>query len=187
MRRRKGHIVPRVTGAVMAGAIVVGVAACGVNGSTGGGAGGQPSAQPQASGTAVTVSRQPRIGSLTPAPVAHSGHRKITVGPSGRVTVTISDDGVTVKIVPGQLITVLLGSQGTLQWTRPRLAGPAAAVLRQLSASGGYPSQAPARAAFRAVQAGTAVILSSTDARCLHAHPACAIPERLWRVTVVVR
>ncbi|MDR2984938.1 MAG: hypothetical protein LBV34_08860 [Nocardiopsaceae bacterium] len=187
MRATQGHVLQSVAGALMVGAIVVGVAACGVNGSAGGGAGQAGSVQPQPSGTTVTVSRQPRPGSLSPAPVAHSGHRTITADKSGRVTLTTSDDGATVKVMSGQEITVVLGGQGTLQWTKPRLAGPAAAVLRQLSASGGYPSQTAARATFRAAQAGSAVILSSTDAKCLHAHPACAIPERLWRVTVVVR
>jgi hypothetical protein len=59
--------------------------------------------------------------------------------------------------------------------------------LRQLSASGGYPSGAPARTSYRAIQAGTAEIISGTNARCLHAHPPCEIAQGLWRVTVAVR
>jgi hypothetical protein len=55
-----------------------------------------------------------------------------------------------------------------------------------LTASGGYPSKAPALASYRAVEPGTAEILSGTNARCLHAQPVCAIAQRLWRVTVVV-
>jgi hypothetical protein len=84
------------------------------------------------------------------------------------------------------VVTVVLGSNGTMMWNRPRLAEAGPGALRQLSASGGYPSRLPGRAAFRAVRPGAAAILSGTNARCLHADPPCAIPQRLWRVTVVV-
>jgi hypothetical protein len=103
------------------------------------------------------------------------------------VTVTPSDGGATIVVVPRQVITVVLGGQGMLQWNPPRLAGSATGILRQLSGSGGYPTTAPARASYRAVRAGTAEILSGTNARCLHAHPPCEIAQQLWRVTVVVR
>jgi hypothetical protein len=90
-------------------------------------------------------------------------------------------------VAPGQAITVVLDAQGMLRWNRPRLAGSATGVLRQLSASGGYPSAAPAQASYRAVRVGTVAIFSGTNARCLHAQPPCAIPQRLWRITIVVR
>ena len=106
---------------------------------------------------------------------------------SGQVTVTTSDDGATVVVVPGRVITVVLAGQGMLRWNQPRLAGSVPGVLRQLSASGGYPAKAPAQASYRAVRAGTAEIISGTNARCLHTHPPCEIAQRLWRVTVVVR
>jgi hypothetical protein len=175
--------------AVMLGAIALAVTACGVVGPIAGGAGSRGSAEPLRPGTAVTatLSRAPRPGKLTPAPAAPLRHRRITAGHSGKVTVTTSDDGATVVVAPGQTITVFLEGQGKLRWNRPRLAGSAPGVLRQLSASGGYPSAAPAGASYRAVRAGTVAIISGTNARCLHAQPPCAIPQRLWRVTVVVR
>ena len=135
----------------------------------------------------VTFSRAPGSGKLTPPPGAPSRHRRITVGHSGQVTLTTADDGATVVVVPGQMITVVLAGQGMLRWNPPRLAGSVPGALRQLSASGGYPSDAPARTSYRAIQAGTAEIISGTNAPCLHAHPPCEIAQRLWRVTVVVR
>ena len=145
-------------------------------------------AHPPRPGTAVAVtfSRAPRSGTLTPTPEQPSRHRRITAGRSGQVTVTRSDDGATVVLVPGQVITVVLAGQGMLLWNRPRLARSVAGVLRQLSASGGYPSEAPARASYRAVRVGPAEIISGTNARCLHTQPPCEIAQRLWRVTVVV-
>lgn len=190
MRTGKGHIVPAAVAAVMTGATVLAVAACGLASSmTAVGGSRDRSAQSPQPGTAVTVtvSRAPEPGTLTPAPEASSSHRKITAGRSGRVPINAADDGATVVVVPGQVITVVLGGQGMLMWNPPRLAGAVPGVLRQLAASGGYPSMAPARASYRAVRAGTAAILSGTNARCLHSHPPCAIPQRLWRVTVVVR
>jgi hypothetical protein len=100
---------------------------------------------------------------------------------------TTSDNGATIVIGTGQVITVVLGGEGMLMWNRPRLTGSLAGVLQQLSGSGGYPSKAPGRARYRAVRVGTAEILSGTNARCLHTHPPCAIPQQLWRITVVVR
>jgi hypothetical protein len=174
----------------MVGAVVLAVAACGVTGPAAGGGARRPgSAQPVRPGTAVTalLSRAPRPGKLTPAPAAPSRHRRITAGRSGLVTVTIWDDGATVVVVPGQVITVVLTGQAMLRWDRPRLAGSGPGMLRQLSVSGGYPSAAPGRASYRAVRAGTADIFSSTNTRCLHTHPSCEIAQRLWRVSVVVR
>jgi hypothetical protein len=186
----KGHIVSTASDAVMAGAVVLAVAACGVTGAVaGGGDNHQRSPQPPRPGTAVTatLSRAPRPGKLTPAPAAPSRHRTITAGHSGQATVTASDYGATVVVVPGQMITVVLARKGMLMWNRPRLAGSAPGVLRQLAATGGYPSKASARASFRAVRVGTAEIFSGSNARCLHAHPPCEIAQQLWRVTVVVR
>jgi hypothetical protein len=100
---------------------------------------------------------------------------------------TASDDGATVIATPGQVVIVVLRGQGMLTWNRPRVAGLMPGALRQLSARGGYLSMAAAQARYRVVKAGTATIVSGTNARCLHAHPPCAIPQRAWQVTVVVR
>jgi hypothetical protein len=174
--------------AAVVAAAALAVAACGARPAAG-------QAPPNGSGSAssvrpgrvvtVTLSPRPQPGSFARRS-APSGHRRITPGSSGQVTVTVSDSGATVVLKPGQVITVVLAGQGVLMWDRPRLSAPVPGVLRQLSASGGYPARAPARASYRAVRAGRAQIISSTDARCLHAHPACAIAQRLWQVTVIV-
>jgi hypothetical protein len=135
----------------------------------------------------VTFSRAPRAGTLTPPPAAPSRHRRITAGHSGQVTLTTADDGATVVVAPGQMITVVLVGQGMLRWNPPRQAGPVPGALRQLSASGGYPTDTPARTSYRAIRAGSAEIISGTNARCLHTYPPCEISQRLWRVTVAVR
>jgi hypothetical protein len=189
MRARNRRVVPFVSGAVMIGTLVLAVAACGVTGSElRAGASRTRPAHPPQPGTAVTVtfSRAPGSGKLTPAPGAPSRHRRITAGRTGQVTLTTADDAATVLAVPGQIITIVLDGQGMLRWNPPRLAGSAPAAMRQLSVSGGYPSKAPARASYRAVRAGTAEIIASTNARCLHTHPPCEIVQRLWRVTVDV-
>ena len=100
---------------------------------------------------------------------------------------TASDNGATVVVSRGQQIRVVLTGQGTLTWHRPSLAASAPGVLRLLNASGGYPSRLPARATYRAALTGTTQIVSITDARCLHAHPPCAFPQRSWQVTIIVR
>jgi hypothetical protein len=190
MRARNPRIVRSISGAVTIGTLVLAVAACGVIGSVpGAGAIRTTPAHPPRPGTAVTVtfSRAPGSGKLTAAPRAPSRHRRITVGRSGQVTLTTADDGATVLAVPGQMITVVLAGQGMLGWNPPRLAGSVPGALRQLSSRGGYPSEAPARTSFRAIQAGAAEIISASNAPCLHAHPPCEIVQRLWRVTVVVR
>jgi hypothetical protein len=182
-------MVRSVTGSVIAAVFVVGVAACGINTATVGGQHRTERTQPPEPGAAVTVtlSRAPSPGGFESASATHSGRARIRAGDSGHVTVTTSDDGTTVVIVRGQTITVVLGGQGMVEWNRPLLGGSLPGVLRQVSASGGYPSSAPARATFRAVRAGTEAILSATNARCLHARPACAIAQRSWLVKVVVR
>ncbi len=189
MRARKSPVVRSAAHGITVAAAVLGAAACGINSPASGGTNGPGSAQSPRPGTAVTVrlSRAPSPGRLTPAPPARSHHATVKVGHTGPVIITTTDDGATVVVAPGQLITVILSGQGMLRWNRPRLAPAAQGVLRQVSASGGYPSEAPARASFHAVREGTEAILSGTDARCLHAQPRCAIVQRLWRVTVVVR
>jgi len=60
------------------------------------------------------------------------------------------------------------------------------AAVRRVSASGGYPGQQPARAAFLAVRPGGAILATINDTACLHAQPACLPAQQEWRVTVIV-
>jgi hypothetical protein len=100
-----------------------------------------------------------------------------------RRLLTVADDGVSVRLRPGQVVTVVLASGG-LRWDIPQTSGPA---VRRISGSGGYPAYQPALAAFRAVRPGRAWLTSFTDARCLHTQPRCEIPQRLWRALIIVR
>jgi hypothetical protein len=106
-----------------------------------------------------------------------------STGASGRATLTAADNGTTVRIKVGQSVKVMLGSNGML-WDLPAATGNA---VRRTSANGGYPTSRPASATFRAIRPGAAVLSSMTDAKCLHAQPRCAIAQRLWSVTVIVR
>lgn len=58
--------------------------------------------------------------------------------------------------------------------------------LNRSSASGGYPSDQPARATFVAVKAGSADLSAQTDYTCLHSNPRCLPPQRQWIVHVIV-
>jgi hypothetical protein len=98
-------------------------------------------------------------------------------------TLTVADDGRQVRLHVGQMVVVVLASGGPM-WDVPKSSGM---VLRRTTASGGYPTTRPARAAFLAVRGGTSAITSISDARCLHSVPRCAIPQRLWNFVIVVR
>jgi hypothetical protein len=115
----------------------------------------------------------------------------VPAGPGGRharppaapVTLTVADSGRTVRLAEGRTLAVVLSRQGGFAW-HPALADGAA--LTRVSAGGGYPGQRPARAAFRAVSRGRAVLSAMDDTACLHARPSCEVAQRLWQVTVIV-
>jgi hypothetical protein len=99
---------------------------------------------------------------------------------------TEADSGATIVLRAGDQVTVVLGPPGlAMPWDPPVAQGGAVALV---TASGGYPSSAPARAVFRAVRPGTARLMSATDAKCLHLPAAtrCLPPQQIWEVTVVV-
>lgn len=97
-------------------------------------------------------------------------------------TVTLADAGSTVRLRRGERLHVRL-SNGSGTWEPPSADGEA---VRRIEASGGYPSREAAQATFLAVADGTATITSRTDYPCLHAHPPCAIAQRIWLVRVIV-
>jgi hypothetical protein len=103
--------------------------------------------------------------------------------PAVSVTLTVSDSGRTVRLPAGRALAVVLPRQGAFSW-HPALADGAA--LARVSAGGGYPGQQPARATFRAVARGRAVLRATDDTACLHAQPSCEVAQRLWQVTVIV-
>jgi hypothetical protein len=129
-----------------------------------------------------TAFRAQGLGRGAAAVVTAAAGESSSRGKSAGGTLTVADSGETVRLKVGQSVRVVLRGGGT--WDLPRAAGKA---VRRTSASGGYPTSPPARATFRAVRPGTAVLRSMTDAKCLHAQPPCAIAQRLWTVTVIVR
>lgn len=102
---------------------------------------------------------------------------------TGPVTLTVADNGAVVRLRTGQQVAVTLTPGGLFSWHVPAAAG---AAVRRVSASGGYPSQQPARAAFLAVQPGKATLTTINDTACLHAQPACEPPQQEWRATIIV-
>jgi len=125
---------------------------------------------------------------LTAASVAacgtgSAGARPGGAGSAGQVTVTDRDSGATIRLHPGQAVTVVLAPRGMFSWHLPAADGTA---VRRVSAAGGYPGPRPARAVFLASGRGSATISAIDDVACLHTSPACSVPQQTWRVTVLV-
>jgi hypothetical protein len=157
-------------------ALATGAAACGTQ------AAGQPAGMP----ATVTASAIP-AGSATASPQSAG---TASAGPSGRppsltgpVTLTTADNGATVRVHVGQLVTVVLPSQGLFSWHVPAASG---AAVRRVSASGGYPAAQPARGVFLAIGPGVAILTAINDTACLHARPACEPAQQEWQATVIV-
>lgn len=103
---------------------------------------------------------------------------------TGPTTFTAADNGAVVVLHPGESVTLVLDPQGAFSWHVPEVKGTS---VKQVSASGGYPGQQPARATFTAVQPGSATLTAYDDTPCLHAKPlACQPPQHGWEVTVIV-
>ena len=158
------------------------VAACGTR------AAGQPAGPPTvatATATAIragTATASPAIaGTASRQPISPPGSPPPTL--TGPITLTTADDGAAVRLHVGQQVAVALASEGLFSWHVPATAG---AAVRTVTASGGYPGQQPARAAFVAIRSGHATLTAMDDTACLHFQLACEPPQREWRVTVIV-
>lgn len=145
------------------------------------------------SGSAVTATNLPYNGVLAPGESTDFGVRLTGTGPvptmscvsdaptpnTSTVTVTQDDNGTTVVLLVGQTLVVSLDAD-----FRPvTMSGTG---LKQLSASGGYPTGNPLTAVYRAVAPGSADLDTVTDYPCLHTTPPCALPQMLWTVHVSV-
>jgi hypothetical protein len=128
-------------------------------------------------GTAVPLSVLPTAATARPPTGAPPSTR------TGPTTLTAADDGTVVLLHPGQSVTVVLDPQGPFSWHVPDVKGTS---VKQVSASGGYPSQQPARATFNAVQPGDTALIAVDDTPCLHANPGCLPAQRGWQVTIIV-
>lgn len=96
-----------------------------------------------------------------------------------------SDSGRTVHVDRGDFVRVRLPGGAAGGFHRPRTSDRD--ILRRRWADGGYPSDADARAEFRARHRGTADLTAYDDYVCLHSSPPCLPPQREWIVHVVVQ
>ena len=154
-----------------------GAAACGTQpGEPPGGGAPAPRGSAAAARTASALPTA-RDAGTSPSP---AGPSATLTGPA---TLSEADNGVTVRLAPGQTVTVMLPSHGMLSWHIP---APTGTAVRRTSAAGGYPGQRPARATFLATQRGSITLKAVNDATCLHAQPACSVPQQTWHVTITV-
>jgi hypothetical protein len=121
------------------------------------------------------------VGACSSGPAGPGGYH--ATPPAAWVTLTVADSGRTVRLPAGRTLAVVLSRQGAFSW-HPALVDGAA--LARVSAGGGYPGQQPARATFRAVSRGRAVLRALDDTGCLRAQPSCGVAQCLWQVTVIV-
>jgi hypothetical protein len=147
----------------------------------------QPAASPGGAAPAPNGSASAaRTASIPPAPretAPSPTPRSPSPTLAGQAVVTEADNGATVRLSRGQLAVVALSAGGMLSWRVPVAAGTA---VRRTSAVGGYPGRLPARATFLATGRGSATLTSVNDTACLHARPACMVPQQTWQVTVIV-
>lgn len=129
----------------------------------------------------------PTTGGSAPAAtrtISPPVQRSLPPTPAGNV-LTFADNGATVTLVTGQLLTIELAPAPLAPaWDRPRLTGSG---LRLVSVTGGYPEHGPMRAVFLAVAPGTTVVTAASDMACLHAHPRCMVAQRIWTARVIIR
>ena len=144
---------------------------------------GRRQAGPPAAGTGTAARARTVTANPQPAGTASWHPPSLPPALTGPVTLTTADNGAAVRLHAGQQMAVALASAGSFSWHVPAAAGTA---VRRVSASGAYPGQQPARAAFAAVRPGGATLTAIDDTACLHGQPACELPQQQWQVTVIV-
>ena len=145
-----------------------------------------------ACGNVASPGDGPGSGSRGSASPAHSSGSGGLVRPqggtrsepgSGSTSLTAADNGATARLTTGRSITVELVAAPPFSWHLPAATG---SIIHRTDASGGYPGRRPARATFRAIRPGRTVLSAIDDAQCLHAQPACMLPQRSWHVVIIV-
>ena len=140
-----------------------------------------PAPSATASSTAGSASASPA------ATVTASAQTSASASPSPKrtdtSTLTESDSGRTITLTVGQLVNVDLPGGSSGGYDQPQ---SSSAAMHRDSVSGGYPTDQPAVAQFRAAQAGAADLTSQTDYKCLHAQPPCMVAQKQWVVHVIV-
>ncbi|HVV76577.1 MAG TPA: hypothetical protein VHC43_11115 [Mycobacteriales bacterium] len=108
-------------------------------------------------------------------------HQASIASRTPRTFIAPTQSGQTVRMHVGDKLKITLGAS----FRRPTSTNRA--VIHRINHSGGYPTNETARATFKAMSAGKAVISSETDAPCLHATPRCEIAQQAWFVHVIVK
>jgi hypothetical protein len=140
--------------------------------------GAPPTSQPGETSTAVA---QPTTiaPSLPPGNGTTITPPAPTVAPTGQeLSVLLSDDGKTVHLKVGQRFLLNLGAD--YDWT------PIVADQKVVSRVVGILVIRGAQGVYEAHAAGTTILTASGDPICLKSKPACAMPSRLFKVTLVV-
>src|SRR5262249_10231334 len=110
---------------------ITGTAACGT----------QPGGSPGASASGGSASAA-GTSSVPPVPgEGATGSQSGSPAPTGAAALTEADNGATVRLSPGQMVTVVLAPRGMFAWHIPATSGTA---VRRTSADGGYPGRRPA-------------------------------------------
>jgi hypothetical protein len=118
----------------------------------------------------------------TPLRTATSGSSELGVVHAG-----LAANGTSIVVHVGQRLVVDLADHWTAPAARAREASVTAPLqpLRRGLAQG-FPVPGPASATFTAVRVGWALVTAETDYACLHAVPACALPQQSFTITVKV-
>lgn len=119
----------------------------------------------------------PQTGPLPPTTI------KVVAPPASPtpLVLTQSDFGERIDLTAGETLAVDLSGSVSMPWTEPASTN-SSAVVRQSGSTD--PSTGGAYGLFRASGTGPAQIVATADPVCLRF--GCAIPSRLWRVTVDV-
>ena len=116
--------------------------------------------------------------STEPLPTTLPTAAPTSAPPSDVRTITIADDGATVRVAVGERVLVKLGTD--LVWT-VQIEDPAVLVRVR-----GVALIVGAQGLYAGEKAGSTLITAAGDAACRTAVPPCMVPTRLFSVTVVV-
>lgn len=106
-----------------------------------------------------------------------------TAGPQsgGMITVTDSASGETIMLHLGQSLRIMLSGSSIDRWSTPSASDPS---ILQGQPSGILPTPGSAIAQFRGAAVGQATVTASEDPDCRNLTPPCAMPSRVFTLTV---
>jgi hypothetical protein len=174
---RAGGDVMKVARMIVGVAVVAGALAGCSSGSTRAISVGTPPPRSTATATATATA------SATATATASASASATPTAHPNPVMLTAADNGRTVRVTPGAVISVRLAPNAG-SYDPP--VSDDETVLTRTSNEGGYPVGGDAIARFSALAPGTAHISSQTDLSCMHSNPRCMVATRVFTVTVIV-